>query len=55
MTRSWLRNTFLKTKSQECKQAYNKQSNLCVTMVRKTKKNYFNSFNVRKITENKQF
>ena len=33
MTRSRLRNKFLKTESQECKQAYNKQRNLCVTMV----------------------
>ena len=33
MTRSRLRNKFLKTKFQECKQAYNKQRNLCVTMV----------------------
>ena len=41
MTRSRLRNKFLKTNSQECKQAYNRQRNLCVTMVRKAKKNYF--------------
>ena len=39
MSRSRLRNTFLKKKSQECKQTYNKQRNLCVTMVRKAKKN----------------
>ena len=55
MTRSRLRNKFLKTKSQECKQAYNKQRNLCVTVVRKAKKNYFNNLNVRIITDNKQF
>ena len=55
MTRSRLRNKFLKTKSQECKQAYNKQRNLCVTMVRKAKKKYFNNLNVRNVTDNKQF
>ena len=33
MTPSSLHNKFLKRKSQECKQAYNKQRNLCVTMV----------------------
>ena len=55
MTRSGLRNKFLKTKSQERKQAYNKQRNLCVTMLRKAKKNYFNNLNVRNITDNKQF
>ena len=55
MTRSRLCNKFLKTESQECKQAYNKQGNLCVTMVRKAKKNYFNNLNVRNITDNKRF
>ena len=55
MTRSRLRNKFLKIKSQECKQAYNKQRNLCVTMVRKAKKNYFNCLNVRNIKDNRQF
>ena len=55
MTRSMLQNKFLKTKSKECKQPYNKQRNLCVTMVRKAKKNYFNNLNVRNITDNKQF
>ena len=53
MTRSRLRNKFLKIKSQECKQAYNKQRNLCVTMVRKAKKNYFNCLNVRNIKDNR--
>ena len=55
MTRSRLRNKFLKPKSQECKQACNKQRNLSVTMVRKAKKNYFNNLNVRNITGNEQF
>ena len=55
MTRSKLRNKFVKTKSQECKQVYNKQRNLCVAMVRKVKKNDFNNRNVRNITDNKQF
>ena len=50
-----LQNKFLKTKSKECKQPCNKQRNLCVTMVRKAKKNYFNNLNVRNITDNKQF
>ena len=47
MTRSRLRNKFLKTKSQEWKQAYNKKRNLYVTMVQKIKKNYFNNLNIR--------
>ena len=55
MTRSRLPNKFLKMKSQECEQGYNKQRNLCVTMIRKAKKNYFNNLNVRNITDIKQF
>ena len=55
MTRSRLRNELLQTKSQEYKQAYNKQRNLYATMVRKSKENYFNNLNVRNITDNKQF
>ena len=55
MTRSRLRNELLQTKPQEYKQAYNKQRNLYATMVRKSKKNYFNNLNVRNITDNKQF
>ena len=47
MTRSRLRNKFLKTKSQEWKQAYNKQTNLYVTLVQKIKKNYLYNLNVR--------
>ena len=55
MTRLRLRNKFLKAKFQECKQGYDKQRNLCVTMLRKAKKYYFNNLNVRNITDNIQF
>ena len=55
MTRSWFHNKFWNTKHQECKQAYNKQRNLCVAMFSKTKKNYFNNLNARSITNDKQF
>ena len=34
---SRLRNKFLKTKTEESKQLYNKQRNLCVTLLRKAK------------------
>ena len=39
MLRSRLRNKFLTTKTEESKQLYNKQRNLCVTFLRKTKRN----------------
>ena len=54
MTRLKLRNKVLKTKSQGCKQAYNKERNLGVAMVWKANTNYFN-LNERNITDNKQF
>lgn len=55
MNRSSLLNQFVKTESQEFKQAYNKQSNLCVAMTRKAKQDYCNDVKVRRIKDNKQF
>ena len=34
---------------------YNKQCNLCVSLIRWEKKNVFNNINVRDITDNKTF
>ena len=36
-------------------QAYKKQRNLCVTLVRKAKYNFFNNLNVKYITGKKAF
>ena len=47
MLRSRLRNKFLKTKTEESKQLYNKQRNLCVTLLRKAKRNYFSELDNR--------
>ena len=47
MTRSRLDNKFLKTKFQECKQAYNKQQNICVAIIQKANKNYLNNLIIR--------
>ena len=41
MLRSRLRNKFFKSKSEESKQLYNKQRNLCGTLLHKAKRNYF--------------
>ena len=46
MLRSRLRNKFLKTKTEESKQLYNKQRNLCVTLLRKAKRNYFGNIDI---------
>ena len=40
MLRSRLRNKFLKTKTEESRQMYNKQRNFCVTLLLRAKRNY---------------
>ena len=55
MKRSRLRNKFLNTKSDIGRKAYNKQSNLCVSLIRSEKKNFFSNINTNDITDNKAF
>ena len=55
MKRSRLRNKFLNTKSDIDRKAYNKQCNLCVSLIRWEKKNFFNNISTRDITDNKTF
>ena len=55
MKRSRLRNKFLDTKSDIERKTYNKQRNLCVSLVRWEKKNFFNNISTRDITDNKTF
>ena len=47
LLRSRLRNKFLKTKTDESKQLYNKQRNLCVNLLRKDERNYFSELDKR--------
>ena len=35
--------------------AYEKQRNICVKLLQKTKKDFFNNLNVKQVTDNKQF
>ena len=55
MLRSILRNKFLKTKIEESKQRYSKQRNLCVTLLRKSKRNYFADLDSRILKDNGKF
>ena len=55
MKRSRLRNNFLNTKSDIDRKAYNKQRNLCVSLIRSEKKNFFSNINTSDITDNKTF
>ena len=54
MLRSRLCNKFLKTKTEESKQVYNKQRNLCVTLLRKPKRNYFADLDNRTLKDNRK-
>ena len=55
MKRSRLRNKFLNTKSDIDRKAYNKQRNLCVSLIRREKKNVVNNISTRDSTDNKTF
>ena len=58
MLLSRLRNKFLttvKTKTEESKQLNNKQRNLCVTILRKVKRNYFAELDNKILKDNRKF
>ena len=55
MLRSRLHNKFLKIKTEESKQLYNKQRNLCVTRLRKAKRNYFADLDNRILKDSRKF
>ena len=55
MTRSRLRNRFLQNRSEENRKLFYKQINKCVSLLRKSKKDYFENPNEKNITYNKSF
>ena len=55
MTRTRLRNNFLKDRSEVNKRKYSKQRNYCVSLLRKSKSEYFGNLNEKKIGNNKTF
>ena len=55
MTRSRLRDKFLKTKTGENRKAYNKQRNYCISLSRREKESFFNNLDTKKIVDNKRF
>ena len=54
MQGSKLRQKFLKERISDLKQLYNRQRNVCVSLLRKTKKNYFKLLN-KVISDDKKF
>ena len=55
MDRTSLRHKFLRGRSVEDKNAYNKKRNYCVSLFRKIKKDYFNNLDCKNIIDNKSF
>ena len=55
MTRSRLRNKFLRCRSDENKKAYNEQRNHCVKLVRSAKKAYYSNLSIKDVNDNKKF
>ena len=51
MIRSRLRNKYLNNKSEENRLLYTQQRNKCVSLLRKTKTNYYGNLNEKDITE----
>ena len=49
MDRTRLRHKFLRNRSIEDRNAYNKQRNYCVSLIRKIKEDYYNNLDYRKI------
>ena len=55
VTRSRLRNKYLKHKTEENRLPYTQQRNKCVSLLRKTKINYYENLDEKDITDNKKF
>ena len=55
MKRSCLRNIYLKNRADNNKREYNKQRNYSVSLLRKTKTNYYANLDEKDLTDNKQF
>ena len=55
MHRSRLRNKFLRERTNESKITYNRQRNICVSLLRKTKRVYFANLNTKSMKDNRKF
>ena len=55
MKRSQLKNRYNKNRNYENWYLHKKQSNFCVSLLRKTKRNYFKNVKIENMTHNKKF
>ena len=54
MVRTRLRNKFLKSKTSESREAYKKHRNYCVSLLRETKRHFYENLNPKFISDNKK-
>ena len=55
MQRSTLQNIFLQERADEEKALYNKQKDLCLSLLRKTMRNYFRQLNTNTVSDSRTF
>ena len=55
MNRSRILNKFRKKNTDQNKSAYKKQRNLCVKLLKRAKKTFYNTLDVKKVSDNKIF
>ena len=55
MTRTRLKNKYFKNQNEINRNAYKKQRNFCVSLFRREKRKYSRNFDIKKVTDNKQF
>ena len=55
MVRSKLKNKYNKNRTRENWDSYKRQRNFCVSLLRKTKNDYFDDLNIKNIIGNKAF
>ena len=55
MLRSKLRNKYLIEKSEEARLLYKKQRNVCVFLLKKAKKEYYENLDLQNVTDTKRF
>ena len=53
--RSKLQNTFNKKRSSENWQNYKRQCNICLNILKSTKKTFFETLNISEMTDNRKF
>ena len=53
MKRTRTRNKFLRERTKANRKAYNIQRNYCVSLIRKTKRDYYSNLNHKQVSDNK--